>query len=145
VDSTDTATKRRDRAIDFSLWILTGLFATTTIWFSFVAPPPGVNLFPGADKVQHGIAYFATTLSFLFAAVWRPGRGDGPFPRLSRWIFAAVVIVGIVVEAIQEQTPARTAELADVAAEAIGAGAAIAIHAGIRRWSRSRPPSPNGS
>ena len=43
------------------------------------------------DKGLHAVSYFATTLSLLFAAVWRPGRGEGPFPNLARWIFLAAV------------------------------------------------------
>ena len=136
VEHPDASSNRRNRLIDGCMWALTLVFATGTIWFSFVSPPPGANLFPGADKVQHGVAYFATTLSFLFAAVWRPGRGDGPFAGLGEWILVGVVVAGVAIELIQAQTPDRSAELADVVAEAIGAGAALVIHRRVRRWTR---------
>ena len=84
--------------MDRALWALTLACAATTIWFSFGAPPPGVDLFPSADKVGHAIAYFATTLSFLFAAVWRPGRGPGRFPRLGMWFPVAAIAGGGLIE-----------------------------------------------
>jgi VanZ family protein len=136
VDDVNASSNNRSRLIDGSLWALTGVFASGTIWFSFVTPPPGVNLFPGADKAQHAMAYFATTLSFLFAAVWRPGRGEGPFPGLANWILFWVVVVGVAIELIQAQTPSRSAELADVLAETVGASAALVIHARGRRRTR---------
>lgn len=135
MDRTDPSPKRRDRAVDVALWVLTGLFAVATVWFSFVAPPPGVRLFSWADKLEHGIAYFATTLSFLFAGVWRPGRGEGRFPHLGPWILVGAVGVGAVIEWIQGRTPTRSAELGDVVAEAAGAGAALLVHMLVRTLS----------
>jgi VanZ family protein len=136
VEHVNASSNRRDRLIDGCLWALTLVFATGTMWFSFVSPPPGANLFPGADKVQHCVAYFATALSFLFAAVWRPGRGDGPFAGLGNWILVGVVVAGVAIELIQAQTPDRSAEFADVVAEAVGASAALVVHTRVRRWTR---------
>jgi VanZ family protein len=127
-----------ERVVDAVLWALAVACAAVTIWFSFGAPPPGAALFPWADKAGHAIAYFATTLSFLFAAVWRPGRGPGPFPRLG-WVLApAAVGVGVVVEILQGLTPTRSAELKDIVAEALGSAAAVAVHVVVRRWVRRR-------
>jgi VanZ family protein len=137
VEHLDASSNRRNRLIDGCLWALTLVFATGTIWFSFVSPPPGANLFPGADKAQHCVAYFATALSFLFAAVWRPGRGDGPFAGVGNWILVGVVVAGVAIELIQALTPDRSAEFADVVAEAIGASAALVFHTWVRR--RTRP------
>jgi VanZ family protein len=125
--------RRCDGMIDRGLWALTAAFIAVTLWFSFVAPPPGADLFTGADRVGHAIAYFTTTLSFLFAAVWRPGRGIGRFPHLGRWFPLAAIVGGALIEIAQEITTTRTAEVYDVVAEAIGTGAAVAVHALIRR------------
>ena len=84
--------------MDAILWAMTLACAGTTLWFSFGAPPPGANLFEGADKVGHAIAYFATTVSFLFAAVWRPGRGEGRFGHLGIWFPVVAIAAGAVVE-----------------------------------------------
>ncbi len=78
--------------IDIGLWVLTAACAATTLLFSFGAKPPGADLFSGADKVGHAIAYFTTTLGYLFAAVGAPaetglpsrGDGDGSFRRQSQ-------------------------------------------------------------
>jgi VanZ family protein len=126
-----------DLAIDLALWVLAAACAATTLWFSFGAPPPGANLFPGADKVGHAIAYFATTLSFLFAAVWRPGRGKGRFSRLGLWFPAAAVVAGVAIEMLQGMAPPRSAEVNDVVAEVIGAGIAMAVFS-LVRWRQWR-------
>jgi VanZ family protein len=126
-----------DRAIDIALWLVAIACASATLWFSFGAPPPGANLFSGADKVEHALAYFATTLSFLFAAVWRPGRGDGRFSRLGLGFPAVAVAAGIVIEVIQGMSPPRSAEFVDVVAEVIGAGTATAVFC-LVRWRYTR-------
>ncbi len=80
--------------------------------------PPGEGWFLGADKVGHAIAYFATTLSFLFAAVWRPGRGNGQFPRIGMWVPLIAVVAGERSRSSKGATGHRSAELLDVVAEA---------------------------
>jgi VanZ family protein len=130
---------RVDRSIDLALFAVAALCAATTLWFSFGAPPPGASLFPGADKVGHAIAYFATTLSFLLAAVWRPRGGQRRFSR-SGWLFpVAAVLAGVAIEIIQGLDPPRSAEVGDVVAEIIGAGIATALFALVRwRFMRHR-------
>ena len=135
-----THARRRDLIIDVSLWTITAIFASLTAWFSLIAIPPGVDLIPMEDKGLHAVSYFATTLSLLFAAVWRPGRGEGPFPNLARWIFLAAVGAGIAVELLQGLT-IRTPDVADVIAEAVGAGAAVLVH-WLTRWAFSRGQRP---
>jgi hypothetical protein len=96
--------------------------------------PPGTEAFPGADKVFHGVAYFVTTLLFLFAAVWRPGRGPGPLARFGVYVVLAIVAAGLVVELLQGALTAdREPELADWLAEVLAVMAAVAIHALARR------------
>jgi VanZ family protein len=126
--------------MEWALWALTIVCATTTLWFSFGAAPPGASLFPGADKVGHAIAYFATTLSFLFAAVWRPGAGEGRFARAGRWFPVAAVVAGGLIEILQGMTASRTAQSNDLLAEIIGTAAAVAVHGYVRRRMTPRPP-----
>jgi VanZ family protein len=125
--------------MDLILWAITFACGGVTLWFSFVAPPPGANLFELADKVGHAIAYFATTLSFLFAAVWRPGRGEGRFSHLGKWFPVAAIAAGGIVEVLQGLTPTREAQVADLVAEVIGCGLAFALHALTKWWFISRP------
>ena len=128
----DVSGSAREHALDLVLWLLAAGCAATTLWFSFVAAPPGATLFAGADKLGHALAYFATTVSFLFAAVWRPGRGEGRFARWGAWFPVAAVAAGVTIEVLQGLTPARAPEVADVAAEIVGAASAVALHGFVR-------------
>lgn len=119
--------------IEGALWGLTVACAAATFWFSFVAPPPGADLFSGADKVGHAIAYFATTLSFLLAAVWRPGRGPGPFPRLGLRFAVVAIAAGAIIEILQGMTASRSAQALDLVAEAVGTASALLVHS-LVRW-----------
>jgi VanZ family protein len=139
----DVSSAARERAVDLMLWLLAASCAATTLWFSFVAVPPGATLFAGADKLGHAIAYFVTTMSFLFAAVWRPGRGEGRLAREGVWFPVAAVAAGAMIEVIQGLTPARAPEVADVAAEIVGAASAVALQGFVRaRSERHRAPDP---
>ena len=127
-----------DVIIDSGFWALTVACVAATLWFSFVAPPPGANLFPGADKVGHAVAYFATTLSFLFAAVWRPGREFGRSVYLGLWFALAAMAGGAVIEILQGMTATRSAQVYDLVAEAIGTAAALLVHALVRQFALHR-------
>ena len=117
---------------------MTALLALLTMLFSFGLSPPGTSSLPLADKLGHGAVYLVTFLCLLLAAVWRPGRGDGPFPTRALFFAIGVGIAGIVIEVLQElATTDRQAELGDVLAEAIGVFGALAMHTWIRRTSLS--------
>ncbi len=138
--ATGTSSESRTNwGLDVALWTLTAVCLAVTLWFSFFEAPPGAGAFTGADKVGHGLAYFATALSFLFAAVWRPGRGEGRWPRLGMWVPVAAVAFGVPIELLQGLTPKRTPEARDVVAEAVGAVLAIVVHGAVRRWAKDRP------
>ena len=140
MEPTSTIASRRDRALDVALWFTAALCAYITLWFSFFASPPGADAFAGADKVGHALAYFATTLSFLFAAVWRPVRGGGRLPNAGYWFPVVAVLAGIAIEIAQGFTATRSAQAGDVLAEVIGAGLALGVHALVRR--RAGAPGP---
>jgi len=125
--------------IDIALWLLTASLSLVTMVFSFGFSPPGGDAFLFADKFGHGIMYFATFFCFLLAAVWRPGRGDGPLSGRGIWLAVSVVAAGLVVEILQEvATTDRHAQLGDVLSEIIGAFGALAIHSWMqRRWGSS--------
>lgn len=124
----------RGRLIDAALWASTVGLALITLLFSFAFSPPGTGSFPLADKVGHALMYFATFFCFLLAAVWRPGRGDGPFPRKGLVFALSVVAAGVAMEVLQElATTSRHAELGDVISEVVGAFGALAILTCMRR------------
>ena len=108
------------------LWAAALVCGVATLWLSLVAIPPGTKAFGGADKVENGLAYLVTTLLVLLAAVWRPGRGDGP---LARWwwaVLAAMVAAGGAVEIAQGYV-GRKPELRDWIAEIVAVAVAWAV------------------
>jgi VanZ family protein len=122
--------------LDILLWVLTALSAALTLVFSIGPAPPGVDGFPHADKMWHGLAYFTTSLLFILAAVWRPGRGAGAFPRAGI-VFALVgIAAGGVVEIAQGFTARREPELLDWVAEVVGIIAALGLMAALRTRAR---------
>jgi|RhiMetdeSRZDD1v2_1073273.scaffolds.fasta_scaffold87072_6 VanZ family protein len=132
------AHRRRNRSIDGFLWFLFVSTCAATLWFSLAEVPPGDQLFHGADKVQHAAAYFALTLTFLLAAVWRPGRGWGRWPNLGVPFCLGIVLVGVAIEILQGVDPGRDAQVSDVIAEAIGAVIALVCIVVLRRLTTRR-------
>jgi VanZ family protein len=131
--STTRVASRADRAIDAALWTAGLLFAGITLTYSLAVTPPQSEALSISDESLHIAAYFATGLCLLLAAVWRPGRGDGPFPTWGLRAAVALVSVGAAVELAQGLFTSRQAELTDVLADLIGAGAALGLHELLRR------------
>src|SRR3954453_10782984 len=137
--------------IDVVLWAAALVCAGLTLWWSVVSLPPERRLFEGVDKLQHGLAYLVTSLLLFLAAVWRPGRGDGPFARWSVWVVAALIAAGAGIEVLQSFI-GRDAELGDWVAEIVAVGLSWGAVAALRAWSRrragppagGRPPTPTG-
>jgi VanZ family protein len=127
--------RARDAWIDVVLWAAAILCGLVTLWWSLVSLPPERHLFKGIDKLQHGLAYFVTSLLLLLAAVWRPGRGDGPFARWGVWVVAALIAAGAGIE-IWQSYIGRDAELGDWIAEIVAVGLAWGV---VRVWSRLQP------
>lgn len=126
--------RSRQQRVDVILWALAGSSAVLILWLSFGPGfPPGATMFPGADKVQHGLAYFVMALLFLLAAVWRPGRGAGPWFGYRWFLVLAVIGVGGVVEIGQSAlTATRQAEVLDWVAEILAVLAAYGVVSVLR-------------
>jgi len=130
---TSRVSSRTDRAIDAALWAGGLLFAGITLAYSLVVAFRQGGDFEISDKSLHIASYFATGLCLLLAAVWRPGRGDGPFPTWGLRGAVALVAAGAAIEFIQGAFTSRQAELADVLADLIGVSAALMLHGLIRK------------
>lgn len=115
-------TRAPDRVVDAILWITSWLLLALVVSLSLVPEPP-VAVSDGVDKVVHGVAYAALTLSFLLAGVWRPGRGRGRYPLGATWIVLAAVGIGVVIEIIQDVESYRSMDAFDAVADAAGAAA----------------------
>ena len=138
--------RRYERVIDVLLWGLTVASAVLTLWLSLGPVPPGAIAFPGADKAFHGLAYFVTTLLLLFAAVWRPLRGSGPFVRFALALIVAIVASGLIVEILQGLlTQERQGEFGDWVADAVGVFVAMVVHGMVRRIANDQAQAPAAS
>ncbi|HET9672512.1 MAG TPA: hypothetical protein VFQ40_06645 [Actinomycetota bacterium] len=126
--------RARVRLTDGALWVALAICLAITLVFSFGLHAPGAERTSVADEVGHAAIQFTTTLCLLLAAVWRPGRGDGPFPRMGSAFALGVVGAGMLIEVMQEvATRTRHAEVSDVLAEAAGVLGAWALHVWLRR------------
>jgi hypothetical protein len=136
-----TDPSRREHRLDLALWSIVALSIASTVVLSFVEPP-GAGLGHGIDKVQHALAYFVTMLTALLAAVWRPGRGPGPFPG-ARWLIAAGALAcGAIIEILQSvSTTNRQGDVRDWLAEVAGVGLAVLAERVVEQRSFARSAS----
>jgi len=136
------AAPNSNRLLDVLLWAAAAGLSALTVLFSVRDVAPDFDGFSAADKIGHGVMYFAVSLPLLFAAVWRPGRGDGPFPNALPWLVIGLIAIGVGMEGVQATFfPSRSAELLDVVAETLGVGGAVLVYLIARRIS-ARAASP---
>lgn len=119
-------TRGRRRGVDPSLWLLAWGFLGLNLFFSFVPPPPGTDVFAPADKLGHFGSYACAVAAFLLAAVWRPGRGPGRYPRAASAVVAVAVALSVASEALQGTVFDRDAQVLDTVADLLGVAAAYA-------------------
>jgi len=122
----------RLQPVDVVLWALACASAGLTAWFSLWNVPPTSTAFPHVDKVQHLVAYVVTSSLIFLAAVWRPGRGPGPFARWPAAVALLLVAGAGVVELLQAALE-REAELWDWLAGTLGVALALAGTMWLRR------------
>lgn len=122
-----------ERLIDGGLWGLSIILMAAVVALSVVPQPPIGGPRP-IDLLLHVAAYAPTTLVVLLAGVWRPGRGTGPFPRLTVGFVAGVLAVGTLLEVVQALGWAgpRQGEVADALANAVGVGLGAGLWALLR-------------
>ena len=122
------------RLVDALLWAAVAGLSALTVLFSIRDVAPDIHGFSGADKIGHGVMYFAVLVPLLFAAVWRPGRGDGPLPNGLPWLALGLVAIGVGMEGVQAAFfPSRSAEFLDVVAESLGVAGAVLVFLVARR------------
>lgn len=101
---TRTGTRRRWRALLALLVVVVSYLALSP------KPPPSIDL--GWDKLNHLSAFAA-----MAVAAW---LGDGgPWRRRAVWLGALLAFGGLI-ELLQTQVPGRSAEWADLLADALG-------------------------
>lgn len=110
-------------------WALVGVLVTVVAVVSLVPvpgpddpTPSGPLGFVGVDKWQHAAGYAILALAVAHA---RAGSGTVGGGRSLAGTFAATVGFGVVVEGLQALVATRTPDLADAAANAVGAAVAL--------------------
>lgn len=105
----------------------------TMLVFSFGSEPPGQSIYKHIDKLEHFALYAAATFVLLLFLVWRPGRGDGPFPSAALMVVGGAIFVGVGVEILQGLWANRDAETMDAVASGAGAVAGYVCWFAVRR------------
>jgi hypothetical protein len=100
------------------------LLVAGVLWSSLGPPPAALAELSFGDKLLHFGAYASTTAMFLLAAVWRPGRGPGGFPRSAPLIVGAAILLSGAIELAQGAFTPRTADAADAVAGILGVATA---------------------
>jgi VanZ family protein len=118
--------------VDTALWAVSVALLVATFVLSLGPAPPGLNAFFASDKLIHAAGYAALTGSWLLAAVWRPGRGDGPFPRATRLVVIGAMVLGTGIEVGQHFVD-RSADPLDALADAGGILVALWAWTALKR------------
>ena len=125
-------------AIDTMLWVAAIGFVVATLVYSLGPPPAALRSFPNADKVAHALGYAAMTLTWLLAAVWRPGRQAGDVTKQVKQavlIVGGAILLGSFVEVAQHSFH-RDADVVDAMADAAGALAGLIAWTAMRSMAR---------
>jgi len=131
--------RRQSALVEAAFWIAAFGTLVLTFVFSLGPAPSALNGFPIADKIFHASAYGAITLTWLLAAVWRPGRGGGVIAGDALGVVVAAILLGSAVEVAQHFVY-RDAQVLDAVADAVGAAAGLAVWGLVRALDRTTPP-----
>jgi hypothetical protein len=130
----------RSQLIDTLLWVVAFILLVLSFVLSWGPPRPFGPRFGWDDKTWHLLGYGGLCASLLLAAVWRPGRGPGRFPRASWHVALLVLGVAWLTEALQGPF-GRDVELldavADLAGVAVGFATWTTLRAGSLRFRRA--------
>ncbi|QLG48926.1 VanZ family protein [Natrinema halophilum] len=147
---------------DSKRWVPAAVITALICYWSLVASPPPIplvdDIVSGGDiasmpsvtvhaavvpidvswfDTRHGLAYAALARSLEYALA----DGETDTTRLLPLVFCVTICFGAVMEIGQLARFGRVASLADVASNAVGAGAAITLSAGRRRSFTPSSPS----
>ena len=98
-----------------------------TCWLAF-SPAPPQEIDTGWDKANHWLAFstMAVTAGLAFPHARRRSAG----------VALGLLALGIFIELVQSQIPARSAEVLDVVADSIGIAAGLLL---MKAWRQLRP------
>jgi VanZ family protein len=107
------------RLLDAALWASSFVLLVFSLALSWGPPPHFAAPFRWSDKPWHFLGYGGLCETLLLAAVWRPGRGPGSFPRAGRRVALLVLAVAWATEALQAPF-GRDVEVTDAVADLAG-------------------------
>jgi VanZ family protein len=122
--------------VEACFWIAAVGSIVATVVYSLGPAPSVLHGFPIADKVFHASAYGAITLTWLLAAVWRPGRGGGVLAGEGIPLVVGAIVLGAGIEVAQHFV-SRDSQTLDAVADTVGALAGYAVWRLIRALDRS--------
>ena len=119
--------------------VLTVIVFAAIMWFTLVPHPTGkmsLSLFPGADKIAHGVMFFALTAALLTDIMKKQRWQALGLPVIGLTAFVTT-IAGVIIEIAQRKMGlGRSFETLDIIADAAGAFLAAGIWAALQKtWS----------
>lgn len=135
--------KLKTRISRLPAWLFTVVTVMLILWLTLAPDPLGDDapeLFPGADKLVHGIMFGFLTLMILLDRQRR--LHWNPLPFIFVWLAAAAsAIFGIIIEITQlKMDMGRGFEIADMIADTAGAALAATLWLIWQsKWSSTQP------
>ncbi len=117
-------------------WAINSAYAIFLVVAAVLPSGPALALLTIPDWFAHAVAY-GVQAGLLF---WAAGSGDRPVPGRVAIAIGGAVALGLLTEGLQMLGPGRSAELADVLADAAGAVAVVGcVATGLVLSRRVRP------
>ena len=119
--------------------VLSVIVFAAIMWLTLVPHPTGkmsLSLFPGADKIAHGVMFFALTAALLTDIMKKQRWQALSLPVIGLTAFVTT-IAGVIIEIAQRKMGlGRSFETLDIIADAGGAFLAAGIWAALQKtWS----------
>jgi len=149
---TSRVPEMRSRAVDASLWTLAAVLLAATVILSVIpedqarslaestsvpAAAAGASISSGVqDAAWHSLFYGPLTLTLLLAAAWRPGLPRRRSHRAALLVIVGIGGLGVLLEIVQLAFVGRSAELVDLAGNAVGLALGAGVWRGIKLLSQ---------
>jgi hypothetical protein len=120
------------RILDVLLWTASVALLSWIVVISLGPVPSAAPDFAWSDKASHAAHYAVLAGLLLLAAVWRPGRGAGPWPNRAAAVVVGLIVLGAVLEVLQAFV-GRQPDVVDLLADAAGVVVAVMVWRLARR------------
>jgi hypothetical protein len=128
----ERGTRPGGRVLDVLLWTASVALLSWIVVISLGPVPSAAPDFAWSDKAYHAAHYAALAGLLLLVAVWRPGRGAGPWPNRASAVVVGLIVLGAVLEVLQAFV-GRQPDVVDLLADAAGVVVAVMVWRLARR------------